>query len=254
MLKICVMFLSVMLLCAPVSLAEEADAFSTSYTCADLKGNYRWKAATEINHSDGDPDDVFQLVEKGRGHYSGFEDKISWSSVMRFQSTDETVRPIRVDKRVFDTNGILLMLETQEFDYTDNKIKCSKQDKVNDRETVKEFDFGFDPVNRLSLSLYIQKFLKNGFRQKKVNLLSSEPNIYSVSIKIIGEEVIDIYGKQLKAYKLCLDPNLGILSIFKVFLPKSYTWHLAKEDFAWLKYEGPESDPASIKVIIETKG
>jgi len=100
----------------------------------------------------------------------------------------------------------------------------------------------------------VQKLLSNGIMEKRVDLLTAEPSLLVVDIKLINEEVVDIHNKELPAYKICLDPNLGLFSIFKVFLPKAYTWHLAEGDFAWLKYKGPESSPTSIKILIETKG
>ncbi len=254
MLKIITLIACIVLLSAPACFSDIDTNFNTSYFCTDLEGNPRWSAKAVIKHLKGDPDDIFILTEDGMGYYSGFEDEVSWASVLRFKSTKDTISPIRVEKRVFNKAKELLAIETQEFDYIDKKILCTKKDKVKDRETSREFNFSSDPINRLALSLYLQKLLNNGIREKRVDLLTAEPSLLVVDIKVINEEVIDIHNKKLPAYKICLDPNLGLLSIFKVFLPKAYTWHLAQGDFAWLKYKGPESSPTSIKVLIETKG
>ncbi len=254
LLKVFLLVIFCLLLTAPACLSENSSSYTTEYKCADLSGAPRWSARAFITHIEGEPDDIFLLTEKGAGIYSGFKDEVSWVSTLKFKSDKESVKPIRMEKRVFDSNKKLLAMDTQEFDYDNNKIVVRKKDEAKNRQTERSFSFSSDPVNRLSLSLYIQKFLENGIRQKRAALLTSEPNLYSVEIKIIDEETIGIHNKQLPAYKMCLDPNLGLLSIFKVFLPKSYTWHLAEGDFAWLKYQGPENDPASIKVVIETRG
>jgi len=254
MLKIITLIACFVLLSAPACFSDIDTDFSTSYVCTDLEGNPRWSAKAIIKHLKDDPDDIFILTEDGIGYYSGFEDEVSWVSVLRFKSTKDIVKPIRVEKRVLNKAKELLVIETQEFDYTDKKISCTKKDKVKNRETMREFNFSSDPINRLALSLYVQKLLNNGSRERRVDLLTSEPSLIAVDIRVIKEEVIDIHNKELPAFKICLDPNLGLLSIFKVFLPKAYTWHLAEGDFAWLKYKGPESSPTSIKVLIETKG
>ena len=253
-MKVIILIIFLMFLIVPVCFSDIDTGFTTSYVCTNLEGAPRWTAKVVIRHLTDDPDDIFVLTEDGTGYYSGFEDQISWTSVLRFKSTDDTVRPIIVEKRVFNKDRELLVIETQEFDYTDKKILCIRQDKVKNRETTREFRFSSDPINRLALSLYLQKLLSNGIRERRVDLLTADPSLVSVDIKIIKEEIVDIHNKELPAFKICLDPNLGLLSIFKVLLPKAYTWHLAEGDFAWLRYKGPESSPTSIKVLIETKG
>ena len=253
-MKVIILIIFLMFLIVPVCFSDIDTDFSTSYVCTDLEGNPRWGAKAIIKHLKDDPDDIFILIEDGMGYYSGFEDEVSWASVLRFKSTKDIIRPIKAEKRVFNKARELLVIETQEFDYTDKKILCTRQDKVKNHETTREFNFSSDPINRLALSLYVQKLLSNGIMEKRVDLLTADPSLVSVDIKVINEEVIDIHNKELLTFKLCLDPNLGLLSIFKVFLPKAYTWHLAQGDFAWLKYKGPESNPTSIKVLIETKG
>ena len=252
-MKVIILIIFLMFLIVPVCFSDIDTDFSTSYVCTDLEGNPRWGAKAIIKHLKDDPDDIFILTEYGIGHYSGFEDEVSWASVLRFKSTKDIIRPINAEKRVFNKAKELLVIETQEFDYIDKKILCTKKDKIKNHETTREFNFSSDPINRLALSLYVQKLLSNGIMEKRVDLLTAEPSLLVVDIKVINEEVIDIHNKELLTFKLCLDPNLGLLSIFKVFLPKAYTWHLAEGDFAWFKYKGPESSPTSIKVLIETK-
>lgn len=253
-MKISALIILLLLLPVSLSLGDDEGIFSTSYICTDSEGADRWTATSDIEHSQGDADNIFVLTEYGEGIYSGFKDEISWVSELRFESTEDLVKPIRYQKRVFNDMKELLAVETQEFDYVNKKVLCVNNDLTEKKKITKEFDFRFDVVNRLILCLYVQKFLEKGIMEKRVDLLSSEPNIYSVVIKVIDEEIIDLDGEELRSYKLCLDPNLGLLSIFKIFLPKAYIWHLARADFAWLRYEGPESNPTSIKVVIETTG
>ena len=73
------------------------------YVCRDGEGEERWQADTEISKKEGD---VFVMVEKGRGKHSGFEsEEVSWVSEMKFESSEDTVKPIKLEKRVFDDKG-----------------------------------------------------------------------------------------------------------------------------------------------------
>jgi len=121
------------------------------------------------------------------------------------------------------------------------------------KKIEKTFKFKDDIVTRLILGLYIQKFLENGETEKTVELVSSEPQLYKVNIRITGEEKIDINGREKIAYKLCLDPDIGLLNIFKFFISKTYVWHSSVPDFEWLKYVGLENTISSPKVEIRTK-
>lgn len=242
-----------LLLISSFSNAEvREDRFATSYTCFDLKGNERWKAATEITHSSDKGEDVYTLIEKGEGYFSGFKGKISWTAKLEFISTKDTVRPLGMEKQIFDEDGKVIARQKQEFDFTNKKTTCSYENLVTKRKTAKVFKFKGDIVNRLILGLYVQKFLENGKREQTVSILSDEPCLYKVNIKVIGEEEIKCNGREKIAYKLSLDPDIGLLNIFKVILPKAYVWHSAAPHFEWLKYVGLENSICSPRVEIRT--
>jgi len=224
--------------------------FVTNYTCFDLKGNERWKGETEISHTD--KKDIYLLTERGKGHFSGFKDRISWTAKLIFLSTEDTIKPLKMEKQTFNQEGKLIVRQTQKFDFTDKKATYCYENLVTKRKMEKVFRFKGDVVNRLILGLYVQKFLKNGEREQTVSILSDEPRLYRTNIKVIGKEEIECNGRKKMAYKLCLDPDIGLLSIFKFVLPKVHIWHSATPHYEWLKYVGLESNIASPKVEVET--
>lgn len=236
---------------SPFASAEVKEhKFVTNYTCSDLKGNERWKGETEISHTD--KKDIYLLTERGKGYFSGFKDRISWTAKLKFLSTEDTIKPLKMEKQIFNQGGKLIVRQTQKFDFTTKKTTYRYENLATKRKVEKVFRFKGDIVNRLILGLYVQKFLKNGKREQIVFILSDEPRLYRANIKVIGEEEIKCNGRKKIAYKLCLDPDLGLLNIFKFVLPKIYVWHSATPHYEWLKYVGLESNISSPKVEIRT--
>jgi len=230
--------------------AEEQN--KRSYECFDLKGNKRWEAVGELESLPHKGEDMYLLTENGKGYYSGFSDEISWVSSLEFKSSKNGVRPLLMEKRVFSKKRQPIAIIKREFDFKSQKVFCVYEDLISGKSRKVALDFIGDVVNRLILPLYVQNFLENGKMQKEVYFLTDEPRAHKVDIRVIKKEMIDIGGEKKESYKLCLDPNIGLFNIFKAFLPKAYIWHLSKTDFEWLKYSGPESNPASVRVEIDT--
>ena len=228
----------------------QEEVMSTSYVCRDMKGAERWHADVEVKRKEGD---VYVLTEKGEGIYSSFDGPISWVAHMEYESTDETVRPLSLEKRVYDEKGKMIRLEEQSFDLVNNIATCTHKDFPRNISRTKRFKFTKDIVNRLLLAPYAQKLLERGKRSRIVQMVSEEPKLYTMEIRVVDEETININGRFRRAYKFCIDPQLGFLNFVKVFFPKAYAWHLAKPDFKWLRYEGLEGDIKSEKVEVTTE-
>ena len=228
------------------------DRFRTGYVCFDLEGNKRWSAETEITRSGGDRQDVYTLTEKGKGYYSGFKGKVSWVAALEFESNENAVKPLRMERRTISEEGEPIALEVQEFDFVNKKVTCIYEDLVKGSKRKKIFKIKGDIANRLILGLYVQKFLENGKKKQTVYMLSGEPSLYKINIKVLDKEKININGREKPAYRLCLDPDLGLFNVLKVILPKAYVWHSAAPKFEWLKYVGLEGSVSSPKVEIRT--
>lgn len=169
---------------------------------------------------------------------------------MKFERTKDKVRPISLDKRIFDQKGNVIRREKQDFDLADNTGTCTHDEPLRNISRTRKFKFNKDVVTRLSLGFYAQKFLENGKTSEKLQMVSEEPNLYNIELKRIGKETIEVKGRKVEAYRLCVDPDLGALSFVKVFLPKSYAWHSAVPKYEWLGYAGLEGGINSEKVEI----
>jgi hypothetical protein len=227
--------------------ASEDGVIKLEYEGLGMRGDTRWRADTEIRSKGGD---VYVMVEKVNGIYSGFDGPVSWVAELEFESTEDTVRPVSLDKKVFDENGDVIRIEEQRFDLNNNTAVCTHRDIPRNISRTKRFKFDKDVVNRLLLGLYVQKFLEKGKTLGAVQMVSEEPGVYTLDLSVINKETILVNSRKVKAYKLSIDPRLGLLNVVKVFFPRTYAWHSAEPGFEWLKYSGLEGDVRSEKVDI----
>jgi len=244
-LSIFLLYLSALTWALTLFAAEEVVNFS--YVCRDLKGADRWRAEAEIkNISPG----IYLMTEKAQGVHSSFNGRVSWVSEMKFERTKDKVRPISLDKRVFDSEGKTIRREKQAFDHAGNTGICTHEEPLRKISRTRKFKFNKDVVTRLSLGFYIQKFLESGKTSEKLQMVSEEPSVYDVELKNMGKEIIKLNGRKIAAYRLCIDPELGALNFVKAFFPKSYAWHSAMPKYEWIGYAGLEGGINSEKVEV----
>ena len=223
--------------------------YETSYICHDLKGVPRWQAAYEIRRKGNN---TYSIIERGRGRYFGFKGRISWVSETEFEGIKNTIRPLWLKKRIFDESGKVIAIQEQAFNFDDNVVTCMHEDLTKNTSLEKKFKFEGNIVNRLLQGLYVQKFIENGEVRKQVQFISPEPALYSIELRLLGTEEIEINNQKIKAYKILMDPMLGVFNFVKIFLPKAYAWHSAEPRFEWLQYEGVENNIKSPEVVITT--
>jgi len=231
----------------PAHAGLEGDVYKVSYVCYDLKGNQRWQATAEIRHKEGI---VYTITERMNGVYAGYSKPISWVATTDFERTKDTVKPLNMDQHIFDESGRPIAVVTQDFNYVDKVVTCTHEDLVKKTVSKKEFSFSKDVVNRLLQGLCGQKFIETGRATQEIQVISPEPALYTIELRMIGGEEIEMNGRTRKAYKICFDPMLGLLNFVKVFLPKAYAWHSAEPVYEWLKYDGLECSVNSPEVVI----
>jgi len=231
-------------------LAVEEDV-KMNYVCRDLKGGDRWRAMSEIKNISPS---VYLMTEKAEGIHSSFGEWVSWIAEMKFEQSDHGVSSISLIKRVFNAKGKMIRREKQDFDNINNSATCTHEEPLRNISRTRKFKFNRDVVTRLSLGLYAQKFLKDGKMSEKLQMVSEEPNVYNIELRREGKEVIEVSGRKISAYRLCVDPELGALNFVKKFFPKSYAWHSARPEYGWLKYSGLEGGVGSEKVEVSIEG
>ncbi len=194
------------------------------------------------------------MVEKAEGFHSSFKGRVSWVARLEFERTEDSIRPMSLEKRIFDESGRLIRLEKQEFDLVNNTGTCTHEEPENNISRTRNFKFNKEVVTRLSLGLYARKFLESGKTSQRVQLVSEEPSVYDIDLRLLGKETIEVNGRKVAAYRLCIDPYLGFFGFAKVFLPKAYAWHSAGPKYEWLRYAGLEGGINSDKVEVTVIG
>ena len=240
---------SIIFLFCNISIAQDI-TFEASYVSYDLEKVERWKATTTIEKIDKD---VFKLKEIGSGKYYPFKEKISWKSVLDFEVVKKRIKLKKSTRNIFDKTGNLIAIEKQSYNYHTGKLIYSYQDISNGTITEKNFHFTRDIINRLALPIYIREFLKNGETKRAVQMITEEPKLYNMNLRVVSDEIINIGNKKEEVLKIVIDPNLGLFNIFKVLIPKSYIWHNKDDEFTVRMYKGLESSPSSpkIRIVVE---
>ena len=249
MKKLSLIIFSIIFLFCNIAIAQDI-TFEASYVSYDLEKVERWKATTIIEKIDNG---VFKLTEIGSGKYYPFKEEISWKSVLSFEIVKKRIKLQKSTRKIFDKTGNLIAIEKQTYSYQARKLIYSYQDISNDTITEKSFYFTKDIVNRLALPIYIREFLKNGETKRVVQMVTEEPKLYNMNLRVVSDEIINIGNGKEEVLKVVIDPNLGLFNIFKVLIPKSYIWHNKNDEFTMRMYKGLESSPSSpkIRIVVE---
>ncbi|MFH1360234.1 MAG: hypothetical protein ABIJ41_04255 [Candidatus Omnitrophota bacterium] len=233
--------------------AQDADnILRYGYAGYNSKDQERWSASVTITPPSGQ-EEIGKIVERGGGRFSAYPGITSWVSTLEFREQEDSLQPLQMEKNVYDQKGQLIERTFQAFDYDEKKVTHRNEKSGSERPIEKVYGFGDSITNKLLLGLFVQEFLQKGERHKMTYFISDEPRLYNIDIRIVREEEITVRSKKRKAFKLMIDPNLGIFNIFKIFLPRAYLWHAATKPYEWLQYEGPESNPTSIRIQIRQK-
>lgn len=221
----------------------------TRSRCSDLEGNKLWESTATTVPIAGKPGH-FLLTEEGKGNYSGFKGITSNKSEFEFISDENRLEPVYLKRQVFSDDGKIIFEETERFDNDKGRVDCEVKHLLKKENKKKAFDYKGDIVNQFMMGSYIRRFLRAGEKERTTYLVNDEPALYRVKLKVVGKEVITVNGKKRDAYKICIDPQIGLLSPVKAFLPKNYDWHSTQPPYEWLMFRGLESSIDSPKVEI----
>jgi len=231
--------------------ANGAEAFVTRHKCADLKGRTLWEASVTITASNTAPG-VYRLVEEGRGNYSGFKGEVIRRSELEYIDGKDGVIPRKMNGRVVSAAGESLLETSQEYDAANGTVKCRAKHFPGARSRDAQYCYKGEVINRLLTGLCINKMLAAGQERRTVYLVSEEPALYRVTMRKEGKEKINVNGREREAIKVCIDPNIGLLSPAKVFITKNYSWFSARPPYEWLRFRGLEDSISSPVVEITT--
>ena len=127
----------------------------------------------------------------------------------------------------------------------------SKKINTNINGMAKDFELRSNTIDKHLLAVALMAY---PFEQKdkiKINLLTHEPALYPADIEYRGKEKIKVMGREIECYKLEMLFDVGLLNIFRVFIPKFYFWYAVDPPHYFMRYEGLEDGLNTPYVVID---
>ncbi|MEE8584048.1 MAG: DUF3108 domain-containing protein [Acidobacteriota bacterium] len=226
----------------PLDAPEEGRLVAT-----DTKGRQRWRSRWSMEPLMKDGLDMVRLTEEGQGVYSPFKKPVRWS----FESwwlAGPPLQPSRVEKRIRDLEGNLLLTRTIEFDWEAGRARVESR-RGQSRPEVKTVAVppGTWIPEGMAVALRQMDFQEG--KTLHVHLLTDEPKLYKVRFKGAGRETVNTPDGPLECYKLRMEVELGFLTLFKFLLPDTYLWFGVDPPHMWVRYQGLESGRGSPKIV-----
>jgi len=244
-----VLFFLAVSLVITANLRAEEEISVTRSQCADLKGRVLWESKNTTAAIPGKAGH-YLMTEEGKGDYSDFKGRTSNRSEFEFINDGKVLLPVHLKRQVFSEQGKLIFEETQTFVSDRKQVDCEVRNLITNVDKKKSFEYKGDIINDFLMGSYIRKFLHAGEKEKTVYFVNDGPGLYRITLKVIDKEEITVRGKKREAYKICIDPRIGLLSPAKVFLTKNYAWYSAQPPYEWIMFKGLESSLDSPQVEI----
>lgn len=229
-----------MLAVAAVLHAGEGDVKTFRYKCVDMKGITLWESNITIAPAAGQGEDVYLMTEEIKGRYYGSDGITSRRREMRYIENKEQLTPLSMDEKVFSESGNLIRESTQRF-YPDKKrVECTVKDLAGGKEKKESLRYDGDIINGMIMDDYIERFLAAGEKKRAVYLLEGA-ELYRMTLRIVATEQVTVNGKTREAYKIALDPEIGLFNPVKIFITKNHEWYSTEPPYEWIKFQGLES-------------
>ncbi|MBF0385468.1 MAG: hypothetical protein HQL27_06310 [Candidatus Omnitrophica bacterium] len=194
---------------------------------------------------------IFDFLRLGRGNFDKYKD-ILWETTAKLKEKDGFLNILNSSCAAKEPQGKTIVRYNKEFDY-DKKIITWRQ-LDTDGKIIKEARFPIKgkTADDVTLMYFLKAYVANRNKPGYQNyyLLSNEPKLYKVNIKVIGTETLNLPIGKKKAIKLKLTGDMGIIDdILDKYVPHTYTWYEDAPPYEWLQYEGLETSMKSANII-----
>ena len=245
-----VLMMSTSQLKAPAAIPNEHGMVVTS----TAKGEMRWTANWTMEPWTAAGKKAVRFTENGKGLFSPFTQEVSWT-VESIWLAEGSFFPLQFERTVRDAQGQTLAVEKKIFDSAGGKVKFEHRNEKGEMETS-TFSAAPDILTIEGIAGVLQffPFGKTGSSGTlHAHMLSNEPKLYDVTIESRGTERVTTASGDIDCYKIELVPHLGLLSVIKVFYPKTYFWFKAAEPHTWIRYQGLENGPGTPEIVMEAR-
>lgn len=193
----------------------------------------------------------YRIAEQGKGNYDKYEN-VSWRSDAEAEERQGLLHVIHTRRIIRDKGGNVLIKYEKRFDYHNKKIYYKASDGKGKLILEKAFPLKGKTTDNIAMMHFLKKFIahlnEKGYRS--FFLISSEPKLYRVNIKVMESEELELPIGKIKAVKLRLIPDMGPLSALAgIFIPPTFVWYAEEPPYHWLQYEGLETGLGSNWIV-----
>jgi hypothetical protein len=193
---------------------------------------------------------IYKYTSRGEGSYDKYKD-IVWDVTAEMEEKGDFLYPLESIRVIKDKQGHIIVTYDKRYDYNKQKIYYTMSDDQGKIIKTKEFSIKGKAVDDDTLTSFLKTFVAhlNQYGYQTFYLLSSEPEIYKTTVKVIGPEVLDLPIGKINTIKLRLIPDLGQFGGLGPMIPPTFVWYAQQEPHDWLKYEGLETGILSAHII-----
>jgi hypothetical protein len=225
----------------------ESGSVETYDEDGELRWSSRWTMAAETD-AEGRP--IVRMREEGEGLYSGFDEEVVWRTDSLWSAGD-TFAPIRTERTVRNLGGTVLVRERTDFDRANGVIRFEREEPETGDTQSETFDLPRDVLSVEGIAAALRGIPFGEDVSVETRLFTPEPELYEVTLHVRGRETVGIAEGDREAYKVEIEPHLGLLSVFRFLLPEAYFWFAVEPPHDWLRYEGPEAGRGTPAITME---
>jgi hypothetical protein len=229
---------------APTTLTPQNGA--SSVTSKDKK--VAWNSQWEMEEIRLQGKRAVRFTEQGSGRLSSYSEEVHWS-VQSTWMADDGFRPLSTEKTITSSDGKLLIVERKQFDRDKGNVRFERKRTGQPTETT-TIDVPEDTLAIEGLAGVLRFANVPKVRSLPAHILTNEPKVYDVTFEWRDEESVKTPAGEFHCYKVEVVPHLGVLNLFRPFLPKTYFWFTVASPHNWVRYEGPENGPGTPEVVM----
>ncbi len=183
-----------------------------------------------------------------------FSFSIRWRVEGAFREEKNRLLPLWSQKEIYRKSGELVQKVSTSYDFDRLLCRVIREDGIGKVEMDKTVKIPADTIPAESIAIYFRSIPFESGRDFTFHLFTLEGSIYTLTVKNRGIETIETAAGKYRTYKLEISPDLGILGVAAMFLPKTFVWHTLEKPYFWVKYRGLEGGLGSPEIIMELTG
>ena len=196
----------------------------------------------------------YKYTEEGDGDYDKYLN-VTWNIDAEMEGKEDLVYLLYSNRIIRDKDGRVVVKYEKRFDYDKGKIYYTSSDAKGN--IIKETTFPIKgyTTDDATMGYFLKTFVahRDDKKYRRFYLISNEPSLYNITIKVIGTEVLELSTGKIRAIKLRLIPNFGILTgLTGALIPPTYAWYSEKPPYVLLQYEGLEAGLGTSHIVAYT--